>query len=93
MTRSFSPVSALGLGRLAWAMVGAFLLVGRAMPAKAALINYSFSGEYGNSDGPLIKDSLVATMTSDAVAYRAIRLTVLSNPGTPPPWDLTPAQH
>jgi len=35
------------------------------MPANAALINYSFSGEYGNSQGPLKKGSFVGTMTWD----------------------------
>jgi len=65
MSHSISPISAPALGRRVLAMVGASLLAGSALPANAALINYSFSGEYGNSDGPLNKGSLVATMTWD----------------------------
>ena len=65
MSRSFSPVSAPALGRRALALVGASLLAGSAMPANAALINYSFSGAYGNSQGPLKKGSFVGQMTWD----------------------------
>jgi hypothetical protein len=65
MSRSISTVSASAMGRRALALLGASLLAGSAMPANAALINYSFSGAYGNSQGPLNKGSFVGTMTWD----------------------------
>ena len=60
-----SAASAPHRGRRVLALLAASLLAGTALPAQAALYTYSFSGDYGNRDGPLNMGSFIGRMTWD----------------------------